>query len=178
MSQCRPVINRSPLFKGLDIRIPIIIYFKGRVFINPGSTFLPSWQSKPAKRCMISEQYKKLQAVHTSCHGDALEKTTVLGLGLGLLMRRRASTAAPDTWPALCFSVILVLRGSADAARRALSRKCPDVGLLHCEACLASLTVACWRHLHSLHSTDLLVGKCVSSSMDVRGTSTPDCGLH
>ena len=34
--------NNPPLFKGLDIRIPIIIPIKGRRFINQGSALLVS----------------------------------------------------------------------------------------------------------------------------------------
>ena len=33
---CRPLINKPPPFKGLGIRIPIIISIKGRGFVNQG----------------------------------------------------------------------------------------------------------------------------------------------
>ena len=36
------MINNSPAFKGLHIRIPIIIPIKGRGFINHGSGFAAS----------------------------------------------------------------------------------------------------------------------------------------
>ena len=36
--QCRPMINKPPPFKGLNIRIPIIIPVKRRGFINHGFT--------------------------------------------------------------------------------------------------------------------------------------------
>ena len=35
--ECRPVTNKLSPFKGLTIRIPIIIPIKGRGFINQGS---------------------------------------------------------------------------------------------------------------------------------------------
>ena len=35
---CGPMINKPPPFKGLNIRIPVIILVKGRGFINQGST--------------------------------------------------------------------------------------------------------------------------------------------
>ena len=35
--QCRPMINKPPPFKGLNIRIPILIPIKGRGFLNQGS---------------------------------------------------------------------------------------------------------------------------------------------
>ena len=38
--KCRPMINKPPPFKGLDIRIPIIIPIKGREFINEGSALV------------------------------------------------------------------------------------------------------------------------------------------
>ena len=38
MMYCRPVINKPPPFKGLDITIPIIIPIKDGGFINKGST--------------------------------------------------------------------------------------------------------------------------------------------
>ena len=36
LQECRPMINKPPPFKGLDIRILIIIPIKGRGFINHG----------------------------------------------------------------------------------------------------------------------------------------------
>ena len=36
---CRPMINRPPGFKGVNMRIPIIIPIKGRGSINQGSGF-------------------------------------------------------------------------------------------------------------------------------------------
>ena len=35
------MINKPPPFKGLNIKIPIIIPIKGRGFINKGSTLVP-----------------------------------------------------------------------------------------------------------------------------------------
>ena len=44
---CRPLIKKPPPFKGLNIRIPIIIAIYGRGFVNHGSRlqprFLPCW---------------------------------------------------------------------------------------------------------------------------------------
>ena len=42
VTYCRPVINESFPFKGLRIRIPVIISIKGRGFINKGSTLAPA----------------------------------------------------------------------------------------------------------------------------------------
>ena len=36
--KCRPMINKPPPFKGLNITIPMIIAVKGRGFIDRGST--------------------------------------------------------------------------------------------------------------------------------------------
>ena len=42
---CRPVISKSPPFKGLNIRTPIIIPIKEGGFVNKGSRFGGIWGS-------------------------------------------------------------------------------------------------------------------------------------
>ena len=37
---CRPLIKKPPPFKGLHIRIPMVILIEGRRFINQGSTLV------------------------------------------------------------------------------------------------------------------------------------------
>ena len=40
---CRPVVNTPAPFKGLNIRIPIIVPIEGRGVINQGSSLLANW---------------------------------------------------------------------------------------------------------------------------------------
>ena len=48
IQECRPMINTPPPFKGLNIRIPIIIHIKGRGFTNQGSGSKTSDHCHPA----------------------------------------------------------------------------------------------------------------------------------
>ena len=49
------MINRHPLFKGLNMRIPMIIPIKGRGFINRGSGLNPEAQAfSAAAMCAAS----------------------------------------------------------------------------------------------------------------------------
>ena len=45
LSQCRPLINKPPPFKGLNIGNPIIVSIKGRGLINQGSTLAKNTRS-------------------------------------------------------------------------------------------------------------------------------------
>ena len=45
------MINKPPAFKGLNIRIPIIIPIKGRGFINQGSTLCRRSGSYSPSKC-------------------------------------------------------------------------------------------------------------------------------
>ena len=54
------MINKPPPFKGLNIRIPIIITIKGRGFINPGSTLCPYQGSQLANAATLVPMWLRL----------------------------------------------------------------------------------------------------------------------